>query len=624
MTNRFKKIKEKRTADPKVSIRKDDIWQVLKNVVAFIIFPPMTFYFLEAYTHNIFKTMYPQLIWYNFLFFWLLAGLLFFLTGKLKTALKIETIFFGVSGLANFYVYRFRSNPILPWDIYSLKTAASVSGNYDYKLTGDTIQVILVFIVMAVAEHFICDFAWKDIQAKRKKIIIRVTGALVCCISLFVYSRALWQDEFVSKMWIYDKLFTPDTMQYKDGDVVAFIMEMEYFNVQKPSGYSADAARKLLAEQETAAASDQTTADNEKPNIIVIMNEAFSDPGILTDFKTDEDYLPYVHSLQNGADNTVTGTLDVSVLGGNTANTEFEFLTGDTMAFLTAGSIPYQQYIHRDIPSVVSDLKAQGYTTVAMHPYRATGWNRNKVYPYMGFDKMLFQENFINPTYIRDYVSDQSCVDMIEYEYKSKKEGTPLFLFNVTMQNHGGYTKSSANFEPDVTVQGVDDYATLSYISLIKKSDAALKSLTDFFSKEKEKTIIVMFGDHQPSDSVVEPLLNLNGKSCATLTEQENYDRYKVPLIIWANYDIQEAKDVELSANYLSGYVMKTAGVQLSDYQTFLEKQQKAYPVMSAERITDAKGTSYEKDAADDTLSKDMNQYKILQYYSLFGWKKDN
>ena len=49
---------------------------------------------------------------------------------------------------------------------------------------------------------------------------------------------------------------------------------------------------------------------------------------MLGDFTTNEDYMPYLHSLQNGAENTVTGYLNVSVCGGNTANTEFEFLTG--------------------------------------------------------------------------------------------------------------------------------------------------------------------------------------------------------------------------------------------------------------------------------------------------------
>ena len=76
----------------------------------------------------------------------------------------------------------------------------------------------------------------------------------------------------------------------------------------------------------------------------------------------------------------VIGHLYVSVLGGNTANSEFEYLTGDSMAFLPSGSIPYQQYLNKYALSIVSHMKELGYSTTAMHPYNASGWNRSSVY----------------------------------------------------------------------------------------------------------------------------------------------------------------------------------------------------------------------------------------------------
>ena len=124
------------------------------------------------------------------------------------------------------------------------------------------------------------------------------------------------------------------------------------------------------------------------------MNEAFSDPSVLGDFTTNEDYMPFVHSLLDGADNTISGHLNVSVKGGNTANTEFEYLTGASMAFLPYGSIPYQQYVKKETPSMASYLSSLGYYTIAMHPYRAAGWDRNLVYPKLGFDEMHFSGVF--------------------------------------------------------------------------------------------------------------------------------------------------------------------------------------------------------------------------------------
>jgi len=136
-------------------------------------------------------------------------------------------------------------------------------------------------------------------------------------------------------------------------------MDMQYLKVEKPEGYSVEKAKKLLEKEDglewTAydqrnnvgeEFANQKETTDQLPNVIVIMDEAFSDLGVLSDeaLPVNEDYMPFIHSLQQGEENTQTGYLNVSVKGGNTANTEFEFLTGDTMAFLPAGSIPYQQY----------------------------------------------------------------------------------------------------------------------------------------------------------------------------------------------------------------------------------------------------------------------------------------
>ena len=135
-------------------------------------------------------------------------------------------------------------------------------------------------------------------------------------------------------------------------------MELKYISVDKPANYSESAVEEIL---KPYTEEDQNTAPERRPNIIVIMNEAFSDPAVLGSFETNEDYMPYVHSILNGAvENTISGYLNVSVLGGNTANTEFEFLTGNTMAFLPQGSVAYQQYLKRQMPSLASPSKRSG------------------------------------------------------------------------------------------------------------------------------------------------------------------------------------------------------------------------------------------------------------------------
>ena len=128
--------------------------------------------------------------------------------------------------------------------------------------------------------------------------------------------------------------------------------------------------------------------------------------------------MPFIDSLK---ENSVRGNLYVSVKGGNTANTEFEFLTGNSLAFLPAGSVAYQQFVKSDLPSLASHLGDLGYTTAALHPYRASGWNRNIVYPKLGFDAMYFQEDFQNATTCRGYVDDQSAFNKLIELYENKR-----------------------------------------------------------------------------------------------------------------------------------------------------------------------------------------------------------
>lgn len=586
------------------------------SLIMLFIAPAVTFYLLEWYTHNPFETMKatPQVL--NLIMFELLALLLFAVFGKLHVALMTETLFFGIYGLANYFVLNFRSVPIQPWDLLSIGTAASVAGNYDYTLDRQALLVVLGFILLLILEYF-CRFTLKKGTWK-----LRLPMAATLVVMLGAFGLMFHSDEIVEqKLRLYNKLFTPTTISYKNGTALAFVMELRYMSVDKPAGYDADAATQELAALEEESMSEPAMAaasdGEELPNIIVIMDEAFSDPAILGDFTVNQDYMPFVHSLLEGAENTVSGWLNVSVLGGNTANTEFEYLTGNTMAFLPQGSIPYQQYINESAPSLASHLASLGYQTVAMHPYNASGWDRDTVYPAMGFSEMYFLPDFENPHKVRNYVSDQSDFEKIIEIYENKGD-SPLFLFNVTMQNHSSYTESFDNFDPQIEVEGGSQTLN-NYLSLLSLSDEALSELIAYFEGQEEDTVIVFFGDHQTTNSVIEPILKQNGKSSSTLTEEEQADRYKVPFFIWANFDIEEETGVETSANYLGAKTLEAAGVPMDGYFTYLSGLSETVPVISANHVTLADGTFTNADDQAELLS----DYKGYQYYRLFDYSAD-
>lgn len=584
-----------------------------RRIVSFFLLfavPIIIFYLMEFYTHNPFETMLPGIQCLNIIFFELVMALGLFIFKKGRIALWVEAVIFAIVGLVNYFVLDFRSAPVMPWDILSVKTAASVADNYNYRLDKQAAIVLALFALVLLISSY-CDMSVAFIK-------LRVSGALISFILLTAFVNYTQSNDCLYRFRLYDKLFTPTTMTYKDGTVVAFCMQLQYLFVEKPEGYSKERAEEILQEGLSQPYSDiesfQTALEAKNtPNIIVIMNEAFSDLNILGEFSSSEDYIPFVRSLLEGAENTQSGYLGVSVLGGNTANTEFEFLTGGTMAFLPQGSIPYQQYINGEMPSLASYLKELGYSTIALHPYGATGWHRHQVYPWLGFDSFLSLEDFTSPKQIRKYVSDESDYEKIIQLFEEKEAGKPLFLFNVTMQNHSSYTDAYTDFTPDVKVEGSDSFALSQYLSLLKVSDREIEKLVGYFQDQSERTLIVFFGDHQPTDSVVRDIWRLNDKSDQALSRKEQCLRYQVPFFIWANYDIEEIIGMNTSPNYLGSLTLKAAGLPLSPLHEFLDGLRQDYPVLSSIEVQDARGTSYEIKEKEEELLK----YAIVQYYLL-------
>ncbi|MBQ8278604.1 MAG: LTA synthase family protein [Roseburia sp.] len=589
------------------------------GIIAMFIVPVAAFFLLEFYGHNPFEEVRTKAMWFNIFLFELIAWIFFFVTGRAKTALRMELVIAMVYGLANTYVVKFRTNPIVPWDLLSIRTAASVATNYDLTPDSRMILILVLFVLLIVLMQFVKlrlpklqlkkeNFDWKE---SGKRLAMRLVPATFVTLILVLFVGKLQDDDFKTKHYLYPYLFTPVYMTDVNGIAVTFAMNLEYMSIDEPDGYDREEVEALLASYEDNA---EDSAARELPNMIVIMNEAFSDMASVAEFTASEDYMPFIHSLQSGAENTITGNLQVSVCGGNTANSEFEFLTGNSMAFLPQGSIPYQQYLTGEIPAIPEYLQELGYYTVATHPYKATGWERNTIYPLLGFERSIFIDEYDRNDKIRSYISDEACVDKIIEVYEGKEEGTPLFLFNVTMQNHGGYTEEFANFTADITVEGVDNVSVEQYLSLLKVSDAEFERLVTYFSQVEEETVIVFFGDHQPNDAVAGPLAKLNGKNVKHFTNEELLTRYEVPYVIWANYDIEEKTNDDTSLNYLGTKMLETAGIENYAYLNFLQELKESYPVISSMQVQKADGTV--TNAADE--EEGLRLYESIQYYYLF------
>jgi hypothetical protein len=99
----------------------------------------------------------------------------------------------------------------------------------------------------------------------------------------------------------------------------------------------------------------------------------------------------------------------------------------------------------------------------------------------------------------------------------------------------------------------------------------------NYFSEIEEPTIILLFGDHQPV-----AYSEFHNQQEKQLGEGIYQERYEVPFLIWANYVITEDDVDSISANYLSSYLLKTAGLKLTAYQKYLLQLRKEIPVINA------------------------------------------
>ena len=405
----------------------------------------------------------------------------------------------------------------------------------------------------------------------------------------------------------------------KYGYFLATYIYENYQKVEKPEGYSAEAVEQLMTE----LIQEQTEKSGQLPNIIAIMNESFTDFASVGGIQTSKQLLPFIDSLQ---ENTVKGNLYVPVFGGGTANTEFEFLTGSTMQFLPTGSTPYQAYVKRELPSLASYLKQYGYETLACHFASGSNWNRDQVYPLLGFDTFLTDTDVGELEEIHGYPSDQADYEEVCRQYEAWKDSgisEHFFCFNVTIQNHGGYLSGYRSKDAPQYTGGQTSDDVEEYLSLLRESDRAFEQLVNYFEQEEEPTVILMFGDHWPR--LNNAFINSMANQADTENELEkNQNKYVTPFVIWANYNIEETQIEKLSANYLAAELLQVAGVPVNAYQNFLLNLSEEVPVIDTLGFIQSDGLYADSGEMLDASSREgLQKYALLQYAHLFGKNED-
>jgi phosphoglycerol transferase MdoB-like AlkP superfamily enzyme len=520
-------------------------------------------------------------------------------------------------------VNEFRGMPLQLCDIYSIRTALSVSSSYlkNVHLSATVISSVIACIWVIV-------FAYRiekrtENKNRKQRIISRVFSGSVCAI-LIVLMMCMDVSSLLEMEFSAGKIVT------RYGIIGSLYLQAANMRIKPPDNYN-------LVEMEQYFQDEELEISEDLPNIIVIMNEAFSDYFFYSDdLPINQDYMPFIHQLEK---NTEKNWLYVSAWGGNTCNTEYEFLTGNSMAFCS-NTIPYQQFIYSQKDSLAGYLSNLGYETIAIHPYYALGYNRNKVYPLLGIQKSYFIDEFDSRynergfdsrldeqqlaesqqgLYVRDLISDQASFQKIIELYESKEAGTPLFLFNVTMQDHAPYTYANYTGNILLEIEHPDKDYLEQYFSLLYETDKAFEKLIGYFEQQDEKTIILMFGDHQPGIGIAWYNYLMGYELGYTDWSLEEYEeRYVVPYIMWTNYDTESlGKYAQMSSNYLSAALLEKAQIPLDNWYSFLSELYQEYPVINMYGIMNEAG---DWSTVEEQLgsSERLSLYNKLQYYRMF------
>lgn len=568
----------------------------LRARLVFLLGPWACLWMVEILNENdIFQDLYAWQVLMNLVWYYVLFAVCRLLLGRLRRAACLGAGLSFLAGLLNHYILRFRGRILFPADLDAWRTAANVAGAFDYSPDRYTAQAA----VLLTAYLFL---VW-TCPAQPKRAPLPLRRALLLWALMGGYGFAFFCTDMLPALNIY----TQQWVTQANGFLLNFTVALRYSSVDRPKDYSRETVLELM-EEYPALEGDPSAV---KPvNIVVIMNESFGDFSIFDGFRPSEDPTPFLHSM---AENTVRGWMYSPVTGGGTASVEFEYLTGFSTLFQPPHTVAYQLYMEEGMPSLAALAGEQGYETAAFHPYKSSGWNRVLAYGCLNFDRQLYEGDVKNPEYVRRYISDASDYRTVR---QLTQDGGPAFLFNVTMQNHSGYAQGWRNLAYSVRLPDrlkLADPAAEQYFSLVRESDRALEELISYYSVCEEPTLVVFFGDHQP------PLTNafyeeLYGKTLSERTTQEVLRQYAVPFFLWANYDIEERRDVVVSPNYLGVITAQIAGLPLTGYMNFLSQLHEVLPAVTPVGFVTGDGQYLTRAELDSRQKEWLRRYELLNY----------
>ncbi|PFN88581.1 phosphoglycerol transferase [Bacillus thuringiensis] len=599
----------------RASLRVHFILLLLAHTVAlFYIVMQVNMIFIEAMNWIYFYNMQFIL---SFVVIYAIYILVYNLIGKVFLSMVLTSCTLVILGIVNYLKLIFRGDPLYPSDFTQITHMQSVIPMVMDYFSWSYIFIIIVSIVACIVAGI---YMGRYIQNVKIHLGIR---ALLVVGSIFVlYAYGNFANTFMNKVFqksgVDFVLWNQNENYASNGFVLGFISNLDTTVMEKPKNYSKENMLQIANDiKKQYSGNIGSQKKKEKPNIIFVMSESFWDPTKVTNLSFSEDPVPNLHHY---IENFPGGQTISPTFGGNTANVEFEALTSYSMSLLKPGSIPYQQVItnKKEIPSIPTALKKEGYYTSAIHSFGRTFFKRDDVYKVLGFDKFNAEDTMENVDIDGDYISDLAMSKEIIAELEEQKQ--PTFIHAVTMQNHFPFTEGRFG-ENLIEISGLENEESKgeleTYTEGLRRSDEAFQYLIEQLDNLDRPTLLVFFGDHLPSLGTNKSFYKENGYITNEKTPSERLAMAQTPLLMYANFDMPNDNLGLVSPIHFSNLIFDYAGLNKSLFYQFLSELYKEIPVLRDELKVDKNG-----EVINDLTKKQkemLEQYKMLQYDLLVG-----
>ncbi len=599
----------------RASLRVHFILLLLAHTVAlFYIVMQVNMIFIEAMNWIYFYNMQFIL---SFVVIYAIYILVYNLIGKVFLSMVLTSCTLVILGIVNYLKLIFRGDPLYPSDFTQITHMQSVIPMVMDYFSWSYIFIIIVSIVACIVAGI---YMRRYIQNVKIHLGIR---ALLVVGSIFVlYAYGNFANTFMNKVFqksgVDFVLWNQNENYASNGFVLGFISNLDTTVMEKPKNYSKENMLQIANDiKKQYSGNIGSQKKKEKPNIIFVMSESFWDPTKVTNLSFSEDPVPNLHHY---IENFPGGQTISPTFGGNTANVEFEALTSYSMSLLKPGSIPYQQVItnKKEIPSIPTALKKEGYYTSAIHSFGRTFFKRDDVYKVLGFDKFNAEDTMENVDIDGDYISDLAMSKEIIAELEEQKQ--PTFIHAVTMQNHFPFTEGRFG-ENLIEISGLENEESKgeleTYTEGLRRSDEAFQYLIEQLDNLDRPTLLVFFGDHLPSLGTNKSFYKENGYITNEKTPSERLAMAQTPLLMYANFDMPNDNLGLVSPIHFSNLIFDYAGLNKSLFYQFLSELYKEIPVLRDELKVDKNG-----EVINDLTKKQkemLEQYKMLQYDLLVG-----